>query len=143
MTNGTTRTFSRFADTAGVVGAVLAALCCAGAPIIVGVLGALGLSFLRKDAILLPFMLLALLIALWGFWSGQRMHGSYGPLSLAVAGAVALVAGVVFVHGVPARVLIGIGAVFLVVATVWNVGLRRSCQRNRLFREQKNVPPAT
>jgi O-antigen ligase len=88
-------------------------------------LAALGLSFLRTDAILLPTMGISLLIALWGFWSGRRMHGESGPLALAIAGAIALVAGVVFVHGMPARVLIGIGAFALVIATVWNVGLRR------------------
>jgi len=88
-------------------------------------LAALGLSFLRTDAILLPIMGISLLIALWGFWSGRQIHGESGPLALAIAGAIALVAGVVFVHGMPARVLIGIGAFALVIATVWNVGLRR------------------
>lgn len=87
-------------------------------------LAALGLSFLRTDAILLPIMGISLLIALWGFWSGRQMHGESGPFALAIAGTVALVAGVVFVHGMPARVLIGIGAFALVIATVWNVGLR-------------------
>ena len=127
MTNEAPRIFSRFADTAGVVGAVLAALCCAGAPIIVGVLGALGLSFLRKDAILLPFMLLALLIALWGFWSDRATHRSNGPLLVALGGMVALIAGVIFVHGFPAKQLIGAGAIALLGATVWNVSLRRAC----------------
>jgi O-antigen ligase len=89
-------------------------------------LAALGLSFLRKDAILLPMIGISLLIALWGFLSGRRMHGESGPFALAIAGAAALVAGVVFVHGMPARVLIGIGAFALVVATVWNVGLRQA-----------------
>ena len=68
------------------------------------VLGALGLSFLRKDAILLPFMSLALLVALWGFWAGRTAHRKAGPLALALIGAAALVAGVVFIHGFPARV---------------------------------------
>ncbi len=92
-------------------------------------LAALGLSFLRTDAILLPMIGISLLVAFWGFWSGSRMHGESGPFALAIAGAIALVAGVVFVHGMPARVLIGIGAFALVVATVWNVGLRRAEQK--------------
>jgi len=103
-----------------VIGAVLAALCCAGAPIIVSVLAALGLGFLRQDAILLPFMGVALIIALWGFWSDARRRRSRGPLALAVGGAVTLVAGVVFVHGMPAKVLIGISTIALVGATLWN-----------------------
>lgn len=117
----------RFADTAGVLGAVLAALCCAGAPIILGVLSALGLSFLRKDAILLPFMLLAFLLAIWGFWTDRGTHRSGGPLLIALGGMLALVAGVIFVHGFPAKELIGAGAVALLSAMVWNVSLRRAC----------------
>lgn len=114
----------RIAGSAGVTGAILASLCCAGAPIILSVLAALGLSFLRNDRILLPFIGISLAVALWGFWQGRRIHGASGPLLLAVSASAALVAGVVFVHGFPARVLIGIGAIGLVVATVWNVGLR-------------------
>lgn len=117
----------RVADSAGVIGAVLAALCCAGAPIILSVLAALGLGFLRSDAILLPFMSLALVIAMWGFWSDARTHRAYGPLPLAIVGAVSLVAGVVFVHGMPAKVLIGVGATALVAATLWNARCRATC----------------
>ena len=69
----------RFADGAGVVGAVFAALCCAGLPLIVSVLASVGLSFLRTDAILLPLMALSLAVALWGFWDGCRMHGRQDP----------------------------------------------------------------
>ncbi len=114
----------RIADTAGVTGAILASLCCAGAPMILSVLAALGLSFLRNDRILLPFIGLSLAVALWGFWQGRRFHNAYGPLLLALAASATLIAGVVFIHGFPARVLIGVGAIGLVVATVWNVGLR-------------------
>lgn len=41
-------------DAAAVVGAVLAALCCAGTPVIIAGLTALGLGFLRRDGILWP-----------------------------------------------------------------------------------------
>lgn len=115
------------ADGAGVVGAVLAALCCAGAPIILGVLAATGLSFLRNDAILLPIMGVCLAIALWGFLSAKRLHHRGGPLAVAIAGTVALVAGVVFVHGGPAKLVIGLGVLLLLGATLWNARLRRSC----------------
>lgn len=125
---------SRLADGAGVAGAVLAALCCAGAPIILSVLGALGLSFLRKDAILLPFMSVALVIAFWGFWVGRRIHGSSRPLLLAVGGSAALVVGVVYVHGFPAKQLIGAGAIALVGATVWNAWMRRGCATSTFSR---------
>lgn len=115
-----------WADSAGVIGAVLAALCCMGAPIIVGVLTAIGLGWVRRDAILWPLMFLSLGVALWGLSSDRRRHRTAGPLVVAGIGAIALVAGVVFVHGPPARVLIYTGAIALVVATLWNIVVRRS-----------------
>ena len=65
----------RLVDGSGVLGAVFAALCCAGTPFIVSGLAALGLSALRSDAILWPLMLVSLGVALWGFWQGRRLHG--------------------------------------------------------------------
>lgn len=116
---------TRLADGAGVLGATFAALCCAGTPVIVSALAAVGLSFLRNDAILWPLMFASLAVALWGFWRGRRVHGSAGPLGLAAAGAAALVAGVVFIHGFPAKQVIWAGAAALVAATLWNVARRR------------------
>lgn len=126
--NRTTQAVSRFAGGAGVVAASCAALCCAGAPIILSVLAATGLSFLRNDAILIPIIGVALLIALWGFWMGRQVHGSVRPFMLGVIGSVALVAGVVFIHGLPAKVLIGAGALTLLGATIWNARLPRACE---------------
>ncbi|HEV2641425.1 MAG TPA: MerC domain-containing protein [Candidatus Elarobacter sp.] len=125
--NRTSRALPQFAGGAGVVAASCAALCCAGAPIIVSVLAATGLSFLRTDAILLPIIGVALIIALAGFWAGRRIHRSNGPFMLGVVGSVALVAGVVFVHGVSAKVLIGAGAILLLVAMLWNARLPQAC----------------
>lgn len=113
------------ADSAGAFGAIVAALCCAGTPLIVGALGALGLSFLRRDAVLWPVMLGSLLVALWGFWRGLQVHRQAGPLALGVAGALSLASGVIVVHGFPAMQMIYGGAIVLVVATVWNVWARR------------------
>jgi mercuric ion transport protein len=116
----------RVADSAGVAAAIVAALCCAGTPIIVGALAALGLGFLRKDAILWPVMLGSLLVALWGFWRGLRAHRQAGPLLLGIAGAVSLASGVILVHGFPAMQMIYGGAIVLVMATLWNVRARRA-----------------
>ena len=116
---------ARLADGAGVLGASFAALCCAGTPLIVSALAAVGLSFLRNDAILWPLMFASLVVALWGFWRGRQLHGSTGPLFL--AGGAALVAGVVFIHGFPAKQTIWAGAAALVAATAWNVSARRRC----------------
>lgn len=120
---------ARVADGAGVLGASFAALCCAGTPLIVSALAAVGLSFLRKDAILWPLMFGSLAVGLWGFWEGRRLHGNAGPLLLAIAGGAGLVAGVVFIHGFPAKQIIWAGAAALVGATIWNVSARRHCAR--------------
>jgi mercuric ion transport protein len=109
-----------------VLGAVFAALCCAGTPLIVSALAGVGLSFLRKDAILWPLMFASLAVALWGFARGRRRYGSSGPLVLAAAGAAALVAGVVFIHGFPAIQVIWAGAAALVASTLWNARARRA-----------------
>lgn len=113
------------ADSAGVIGAIFAALCCAGTPIIVSGLAAVGLSSLRRDAILWPLMLVSLVVALWGFWRGFQKHRARGPISLGVVGAMSLALGVIVVHGPPAMQMIYGGAAALVVATVWNIAARR------------------
>lgn len=105
----------------------MAALCCAGTPIIVGALAAVGLSFLRRDAVLWPIMLISLAVALWGFWQGWRLHRDRGPLIMGAAGAISLASGVIVVHGPPAMAMIYTGAVLLVLATCWNIGARRAC----------------
>ena len=125
--NGVNNANASITDGAGVLGATFAALCCAGTPFIVSALAAVGLSFLRSDAILLPLMGVSLVVALWRVWQGRRVHGSSGPLALAVAGAAALVAGVVFIHGFPAKQVIWSGAAALIAASVWNVSARRRC----------------
>ena len=122
----------RWADSAGALGAVFAALCCMGASVIVGVLGAIGLSWLRQDAILWPLMFISLGVAYWGLWTDRQKHRVAGPLMLALAGGAGLIAGVIFVHGYPARELIYGGSIALVLATAWNIALRSRPRRNAL-----------
>ena len=124
----------RFADAAGALGAIVAALCCAGTPLIVGALTAVGLSSLRRDAILWPVMLVSLAVALWGFWKGLRFHRNLGPLVIGALGAVSLACGVIVVHGPPAMLMIYGGAILLVVATLWNILARRRCAMDTLHR---------
>jgi mercuric ion transport protein len=117
----------RVADTGGVLGAVCASLCCAGTPLIIAGHSAVGLGFLKNDAILWPLMFISLAVAMWGFWTGRQLHGLTRPLIVALLGAVALVAGVVFIHGSPAMQVIWTGVVALIGATIWNVSARRRC----------------
>jgi hypothetical protein len=51
----------------------------------------------------------------------------FAALCCAIVGAVALVSGLVYVHGILAKVLIGVEAVLLVAATAWNVRPRSVC----------------
>jgi mercuric ion transport protein len=125
--NRTKKAVSGYAGGAGAIAATCAALCCAGAPIIVSVLSATGLSFLRDDAILLPVIGVALVIAQYGFWNGRALHGSSGPFVLGLVGGMVLVLGVVYLHGFIAKVCIGVGAIALLVATVWNARRGSRC----------------
>ncbi len=109
----------RSADAAGTLGSIVAALCCAGVPIVVGALTAVGLGFLITDLLLLPLLVAMLGLALWGFGRGRSVHGSGGPLALGAVGAVSLTAGV-FTN----QWLLWLGAVVLVVATIWNIAAR-------------------
>ena len=107
------------------MGAIVAALCCAGTPLIVAALAATGLSAWRKDAILWPIMLVSLAVAIWGYWQGHRIHHAWPPLIVGVVGAVSLALGVIVVHGFPAMQMIYGGAMLLVAATIWNIVARK------------------
>lgn len=117
----------RLAGVGGVVAATCAAFCCAGAPIIVSMLAAAGLSFLRNDALLLPVIGVALAVALWGFWRRRRTHRSLGPFVVGLIGSVALVAGVVVLHGMLAKMFMAAGSLALLSAAIWNALLPNAC----------------
>lgn len=121
--NRMNKALSGYAGGAGAVAATCAALCCAGAPIIVSVLAATGLSFLRNDAILLPVIAIAIAVALIGFWRGRAIHHSATPFMLGVLGSIGLALGVVLLHGFVAKLFIGAGAIALLIATIWNARL--------------------
>lgn len=125
--NRMNKALSGYAGGAGAVAATCAALCCAGAPIIVSVLAATGLSFLRSDAILLPVIAVAIVVALIGFWRGRAIHHSATPFMLGVLGSIGLALGVVLLHGFVAKLFIGAGAAALLIATIWNARLIGRC----------------
>jgi mercuric ion transport protein len=123
------RKVERIADWTGPIGSVFAALCCLGVPWLVAAVTAVGLGFVRADSILWPLMIASILVALWGMWAGYRTHRSYRPLSLGVASGAALVGGVIFVHGFPAREMIYAGSAGLIAASIWNASMRSRCER--------------
>lgn len=123
------RTAERLADWAGPFGAVFAALCCLGVSWIIASITAAGLGFLRSDPILWPLMIASILFALWGMWRGRQVHRTTWPLLLGTTAGSALVAGVIFVHGFPARELIYVGSIGLIAASIWNAIARGRCER--------------
>ena len=124
----------------GGLGAILAALCCAGTPFIVAALAATGLTAMRKDAILWPIMLVSLAVAIWGYRDGYRMHRTPAPIIVGTVGALSLALGVIVVHGFPAMQMIYGGAMLLVAATALNiVGMKRRRIRGRFDQERAEM----
>ena len=87
-----------------------------------GLLSAIGLGFLINDAVLIPFLLLALGVTGWGLWQGRRCHGRGSPLLLGLGGGALAVGGLYL--WVPLA-FVGFAAVLL--ASVWNLRLLRAC----------------
>jgi mercuric ion transport protein len=108
------------ADGAGVVGALFAALCCAGIPVLVGGLSAVGLSFLRTDSILLPLLVTSLVLALWGLMRGRDVHGTAGPFLLGALAGLSLLLAVRGFHW-----LLWPATIALLLALAWNILWRR------------------
>ena len=119
------------ADAAGAAGSIIAALCCAGVPTVVGAFTAVGLGFLITDVVLLPVLAAMLALTMWGLARGRSIHGSRGPLTLGAIGAIALTVGVF-----TSRWLLSLGAVLLVLAPLWNIAARR-----RWAARGRNLPP--
>lgn len=88
----------------GVVGSLVATLCCLGfAPLIV-VLSAVGAGFLVRDAVLLPLLVVFLIVGAVGLFVSFRRHGSRQPL---------------YLHGISAVVVIFFTFVVYVQPLVW------------------------
>lgn len=106
----------------GSLGATFAAPCCAGVPAVLGALSAAGLGFVVNDAILLPLVVLALEVALWGLWRGSARHGSRAVLVLGGVGAMLLVVGIILYP------LVYAGVAAMLGAAVWNTAALRGAQ---------------
>ena len=89
-----------------------------------GALSAAGLGFLVNDAILLPLVVLALGVALWGLGRGTVRHRLRGVLVLGSLGAVLLMVGI-FLY----PLLVYVGAAAMLGAAVWNAVALRNAHR--------------
>lgn len=110
------------ATAAGVAGSALALLCCAGVAPVLGLVSAIGLGFLLKDAVLLPLLVLGLAVTLWGIRRGRHCHGRAAPWALGWAGCALTVVGLV--AWVP---LAFAGLALVIAASLWNVVAVRAC----------------
>ncbi len=105
----------------GSFGSAFAALCCAGAPAVLGALSAAGFGFLVNDLILLPMLALSLGLALRGLADGAGRHGLRAVVALGAVGAALVVAGIL-----ASPILVWVGAAVLIGASAWNaLALRR------------------
>lgn len=88
----------------------------------IGVLSAVGLGFLLRDAILIPALVGALALTVRGLWQERRCHARTGPLATGIVGSsITLV-------GVFAWVPLAFGGLAtVVIASIWNVVAIRAC----------------
>jgi mercuric ion transport protein len=108
-----------------VFASAVALVCCAGVAPALGLVSAIGLGFLLKDAVLIPLLVVALAVTAWGLRQGRRCHGRNGPLALGLLASVITVAGLFI--SVPLAI-VGFGA--LLVSSVWNILAVRACPVN-------------
>ncbi|MDP9477965.1 MAG: MerC domain-containing protein [Actinomycetota bacterium] len=111
----------------GSLGSAFAALCCAGAPAVLGALSAAGLGFLINDLILFPLLALFVGLGLWGLWDGVRRHGLRAVLVLGGAGVLLMVAGILL-----QPLIVYAGAALMIAASVWNVFALRRAHRGEI-----------
>jgi len=70
------------------LGAGIAAACCLGAPLLLSMLGAVGLGVLVHDAYLLPLFVGFVALSLWMLYRSASRHALLGPFWLALTGGV-------------------------------------------------------
>ena len=90
------------------VGAIVCSVACAGSPVVVGALSAVGLSFLRKDWLLVPLEIISI---------GLVIRGLPRTRPIAAFGGFALLIGM-YQSGASAAFLISLGAGFLLAAVL-------------------------
>ncbi len=114
---------SHRATAAGLVGSTFALLCCAGVAPALGLVSAIGLGFLIHDAALIPLLVLALALTMWGIQQGRRCHGRNPPWVLGWVGSTLTLTGLFL--WIP---LAFAGFAVVVGASVWNVLAIRACE---------------
>lgn len=125
------------ADKWGPLGSIFAALCCLGVAPAIGALSAAGLGFLVNDLILIPLLALFLGVTIWALRRDRHRHARAGPERMAWVAALLTVGGL-WVSGV----VVGLGLLLLVAASVWNWGLVRRMRSLALRAERAGAERA-
>lgn len=88
-----------------------------------GIVSAFGIGALFEKQYLLPLIAAFLVVGVAGAYFASRRHQRRGPVLVTVVGSLLVVAGR-FAWSAPD--LVYAGAVLLIIASVWNLWLRRS-----------------
>lgn len=110
-------------DKVGVVGSIIAALCCLGVSAIISVFSAIGLAFLINDSILLPLLAFFLLVTLFGLYKGFRSHKKKTALIIGIASTIVTF---LFLFIYPSISYFGIAG--LIAASILNIFHQRSVE---------------
>ncbi len=113
----------KYLDKIGVIGSIIAALCCLGVSAVLSVLSAIGLAFLINDSILLPLLAFFLLVTLFGLYNGYRSHKKKTALIVGIASAIVTF---MFLFILPSISYVGIAG--LIIASVLNILHQRSVE---------------
>lgn len=113
--------WKRHLEKIGIGGSLFAALCCLGFPALLSILSALGLSFIARDAVLMPLLVVFLVVTIAGLYLGTRHHHQPWALLLGLASAAVTF---IFVVIWSNRLVAWFGMAGLVLAGVLNVWLK-------------------
>ncbi|MER3446275.1 MAG: hypothetical protein C4291_05260 [Candidatus Dadabacteria bacterium] len=105
------------------LGSIFAALCCIGTPALLAFLSSIGVGFLINDKILIPLLVVFLGISIGSVYKSFKSHGRKESLILVIVSAI-----VVFVAIWFSKLLVYIGLVGLIAASVWDIYLRKTCK---------------
>lgn len=113
--------FKKHLDKIGVGGSIVAVLCCLGVPVLISILGSIGLGFLIGDPILIPLLVGFLLLTLGGLFFSVREHHRWWAVIVGVISAAILLFSVTVPFNRP---LIWVGVTGLISSSIINVWVR-------------------
>jgi len=111
-------------DKFGVVGSIIATLCCVGFAPLVALLSAIGVGFLVNDAVLLPLLIVFLMIGGIGLWSAARTHGRFQAVWLHSISALVLVLSAFVIYQ---RLVVWLSLAGIIGASVWSFVIQKAC----------------